>query len=52
MENNFIQMATAAGHAIAYTIGAIIKHIIDAAVYHQWLRILSFKASIVSGSSA
>ena len=26
MENNFIQMA---GHAIAYTIGSIFKHIID-----------------------
>ena len=28
MENNFIQMATA-GHAVAYTIGPIIKHIND-----------------------
>ena len=29
MENNFIQMAASAGHAIAYTIGPISKHIID-----------------------
>ena len=29
MENNFIQMATSAGHALAYTIGPILKHIID-----------------------
>ena len=29
MEYNFIQMAGAAGHAVAYTIGPIIKHIID-----------------------
>ena len=29
MENNFIQMATSAGHAVAYTIGSIFKHIID-----------------------
>ena len=28
MENNFIQMATSAGHAVAYTIGLIFKHII------------------------
>ena len=27
MENNFIQMAASAGHAEAYTIGAILKHI-------------------------
>ena len=39
MENNFIQVATSAGHAVAYTIGPIFKHI-D--------RILSFKASIIS----
>ena len=35
MENNFIQMAASAGHAVAYTIGPIFKHIID--VFHQWL---------------
>ena len=29
MENNFIQMAASAGHAIAYTIGPIFKHIFD-----------------------
>ena len=29
MENNFIQMAASAGHAVAYTIGPIFKHIID-----------------------
>ena len=29
MENNFIQMAVSAGHAVAYTIGPIFKHIID-----------------------
>ena len=29
MENNFIQMAASAGHAVAYTIGSIFKHIID-----------------------
>ena len=29
MENNFIQMATAPDHAVAYTIGLIFKHIID-----------------------
>ena len=31
MENNFIQMAVSAGHAVAYTIGPIFKHIIDCA---------------------
>ena len=29
MENNFIHMATSAGHAVAYTIDPIFKHIID-----------------------
>ena len=29
MENNFIQMAASAGHAIAYTVVPIFKHIID-----------------------
>ena len=39
MENNFIQMAASAGHAVAYTIGLIFKHIIllCAAVFHQCL---------------
>ena len=36
MENNFIQMAASAGHAVAYAIGTIFKHIIDS-VFHQWL---------------
>ena len=29
MENNFIQMAASAGHAIAYTTAPIFKHFID-----------------------
>ena len=29
MENNFIEMAASAGHAVAYTIGPIFKHIIN-----------------------
>ena len=29
MKNIFIQMAASAGHAVAYTIGSIFKHIID-----------------------
>ena len=29
MENNSIQMAASAGHAVAYTIDLIFKHIID-----------------------
>ena len=29
MKNNFIQIAASAGHAVAYTIGSIFKHIID-----------------------
>ena len=29
MENNFIQMAGSAAHAVAYTVGLILKHIID-----------------------
>ena len=29
MENNFIQIATSAGHAVPYTIDPIFKHIID-----------------------
>ena len=31
MEINFIQTAASAGHAVAYTIGAIFKHIVDSA---------------------
>ena len=29
LESSFIQMAASAGHAVAYTIGPIFKHIID-----------------------
>ena len=29
MEKIFIQMIASAGHAVAYTIGPILKHIID-----------------------
>ena len=29
MENDFIQMVASAGHAVAYMIGLIFKHIID-----------------------
>ena len=29
MENNFIEMVSSAGHAVAYTTGPIFKHIID-----------------------
>ena len=29
MENNFLQMAASAGHAVAYTISLIFKYIID-----------------------
>ena len=29
VENNFIQIAASAGHAVAYTIVSIFKHIID-----------------------
>ena len=29
MENNFNQMAASAGHAVAYTVVPIFKHIID-----------------------
>ena len=29
MENNFIQMAASTGHAAAFTMGPIFKHIID-----------------------
>ena len=29
MENNYIPITASAGHAVAYTIGPILKHIID-----------------------
>ena len=31
MENNVIQMAASTGHAVAYTIDTIFKHMIDCA---------------------
>ena len=34
MENNIIHMAISAGHAVAYTIGSIFKHIIDCVQLH------------------
>ena len=34
MENNFIQMAALAGHAVVYTIGSIFKHIIGCVQLH------------------
>ena len=54
MKNNFIQMAASAGHAVASTIDPIFKHIVDlcSCITPMALRILSFKASIVSGLSA
>ena len=53
IENNYVQMAASAGHAVAYTIDPIFKHIIDCVQLSQMAtRILSFKASIVSGLSA
>ena len=47
MENNFIQMArpASAGHAVAYTIGLIFKHIIDC----ERLYFTSSFTNIVSG---
>ena len=53
MENNFIQMAASTGHALAYTIGPIFKHIIDCVQQSPMTsRIVSFKALIASGLSA
>ena len=53
MENNFIQMAVSAGHAVAYTISPIFKNIIDCSCISPMAsRILFNKASIVSGLSA
>ena len=51
MENNFIQIADSADHAVAYTIGPIFKHIIDCVqlYFTNGFTILSFKPSIVSG---
>ena len=52
MENNCIQMAASAGYAVAYTFGPIYMHIIDCVQLYLASRILSFKASILSNSSA
>ena len=49
MENNFIQMAASAGHAVAYTIGITLSTL--SIVCSCISPILSFKASIVSGLS-
>ena len=45
MENNFIQMATSPGHAEAYTIGPIFKHIID--MLCMWLYFINGFTNIV-----
>ena len=37
MENNFIQMAASAGHAVAYTIGPITHYQLCGAVFPQSL---------------
>ena len=37
MENNFIQMASSTGHAVAYTIGPIFKFRLCTVVFHQSL---------------
>ena len=50
MENNLIEMAASAGHAVANTMGLIFKHIIDCVQLAS--QILCFKASIVLGLSA
>ena len=34
MENNFIQIAALDGHVVAYTMGPILKHIIDCVQLH------------------
>ena len=34
MENNFIEMAASAAHVVAYTIGLIVKHIINYVQLH------------------
>ena len=51
MENNFIQMSTSAGHAVAYTIDPIFKHIIDCMQLYVLIstmasRILSIKRQL------
>ena len=53
MENNCLQMTASSGHAVAYTIGPIFKHIIECVqlYYTNGFRLLSLKASIFSGLS-
>ena len=36
MENNFIQMAAAAGHTVAYMIGSLFNHIIDCVQLYEY----------------
>ena len=54
MENNFIEMNASAGHAVAYTIGQIIKHIIVCVqlYFTNSFTNMYFKVSIVSDMSA
>ena len=53
MGKNFIQMAASAGHAVAYTIDSIFKHIIDSVqLYFTNGFTWPFDASIISGLSA
>ena len=54
MENNSMQMAAAACHAAAYTIGPLSKHIIDCVqlYFTNDFTNIVLKASIVSGLSA
>ena len=51
MEDNFIPMAAWGGHAVAYTIGLIFKHINDCVqlYFTNGLTNIVFKVSIVSG---
>ena len=51
MENNFIHMAASAGHAVAYTIGPIFKHIMDCVqlYFTNSFANIVLKASLVSG---
>ena len=44
MKNNFTQMATSAGHPVAYMIGPIFKHIIDyMQLYLRWSWLWSWR---------
>ena len=48
MEINSIQMADSAGHVVAYTIGPIIKHIIDCVQPYKTNKIVAFGAQKTS----